>query len=136
MTPEPNVNAMLICDHVIVDKFTGKKSLIGIFENINSPIFPVAHPTLSIYISLTDAQGKYKIGLKVVDLETDKQVGGADIPEIEVHDRLATSEVIMNMRGIRFAHPGKYVFNIYANDYPVGSKTFSVVKVEGGKPNE
>ena len=39
--PTPKVNAMLICDTIITDKMTGKKSLIGIFENLTAARLPV-----------------------------------------------------------------------------------------------
>ena len=77
--PKPIVNAMLVCDKVITETGTNKKSLIGIFENINAYKFPCIHHFLAVYIKLTDANGRYKFRLELVDLENDSIVG-KDIP--------------------------------------------------------
>ncbi len=130
-SPKPVVNAMLVCDRVITEAGTNKKSLIGIFENINAFTFPCEHHFLSVYIKLTDANGKYKFGLKLVDLENDSAIGGAEIPkEIEIRNPLATHDLVFNLAKIKFAHPGKYEFRIFANNIVFGHKTFLVHKAE------
>jgi len=67
--PVPKANAMLICDSVITDKGTNKKSLIGVFEHINAFKFPCVHHSLAVYIKLTDARGKYRFRLELIDLQ-------------------------------------------------------------------
>ena len=44
----PSGLAIVVCDQIIEDKATSKKSLIGIFNNIASPTFPCRHPQLSV----------------------------------------------------------------------------------------
>ena len=56
--PIPSLLAMLICDQIIVDEQTKKKSLIGIFDNINSLAFP-ASVNCAIYAKMADAEGGY-----------------------------------------------------------------------------
>ena len=48
---KPHLNAMLICDTVITEVGTNKKSLIGLFENISASSFP-AYPSLSVFVNL------------------------------------------------------------------------------------
>lgn len=124
MNAVPQVNALLLCDQVIVDKFTGKKTLVGIFENINSKKFPIQHPSISVYANLTDAKGTYKIKVTIDDLSTGNEVGEAIIPEITLNDRLQTNEIIMNLQGLRFEHEGKYALNLNVNGELIASKTF------------
>ncbi|MFC1644239.1 DUF6941 family protein [Candidatus Omnitrophota bacterium] len=127
--PKPIVNAMLICDKVITETGTNKKSLIGIFENINAYKFPCIHHFLAVYIKLTDANGRYKFRLELVDLENDSIVGKAEMPkEVEINDPLRTHDLVFNLVALKFARPGKYEFRIYANDEIFGQKTFLVNK--------
>ncbi len=130
VSPKPKVNAMLICDKVITEAGTNKKSLIGIFENINARKFPCVHAFLSVYIKLTDAQGAYKFRLDLVDLESGTVIGNGKIPDdVTIPDPLSTHELIFNLAGLKFNHPGKYEFQIFANDNIAGQKSFLVTEI-------
>ena len=131
MGPTPKTNAMLICDYVITEQGTNKKSLIGIFENINAAVFPCVHHALSVYIKLTEAQGIYRFRLELVDLKSNAVIGKAEVPhEIRIDSPLATHELVFNLRGLKFDHPGEYEFRIFANDQIFGQKTFLVDSVK------
>ena len=129
--PNPKVNAMLICDKTITEVGTNKKSLIGIFENINAYNFPCTHPFLSVYIKLTDANGRYKFSLELVDLENHKPIGRGELPKpVDIKDPLITRDLVFNLAALKFSHPGKYEFRIFANDRICGQKTFLVNKAK------
>lgn len=125
---KPHLNAMLICDTVITEVGTNKKSLIGLFENISASSFPCAHPSLSVFVKFTDALGIYKFALEFVNFYTDIVVAKTEIPEIDVVDKLASYELVFNLHGIVFNEPGKYAFRIFANGEFVGQKPFMVHK--------
>lgn len=123
----PKCNAMLICDSVITEQGTNKKSLIGIFENILAHHFPCTHNSLSVYIKLTDARGSYKFRLELVDLKENSIIGKGEIPnEIKIDNPLGTHELVFNLGGLQFKHPGKYEFMIFANEEIFAQKKFSV----------
>lgn len=123
----PKPSAMLVCDYVITEQGTNKKSLIGIFENIASEKFPFIHPALSVYIKLTEARGTYRFLLELVDLKTNTSVGKGQIPRvITIPDPLLSHELVFNLRGLKFDHPGEYEFRIFAGDHIFGQKTFVV----------
>ncbi|MCK5450380.1 MAG: hypothetical protein KAI70_01295 [Candidatus Omnitrophica bacterium] len=133
---KPIVNAMLVCDKVITEAGTNKKSLIGIFGNINAFKFPCVHHFLSVYIKFTDANGRYKFRLELTDLENNTSVGKSEIPkEVNVNNPLETHDLVFNLVGIRFTHPGKYEFRIFANDEVFGQKTFIAHEAKPVKPN-
>jgi hypothetical protein len=135
MSQKPVANAVLICDKVITEEGTKKKSLIGIFENIGSSKFPCVHYFLSVYVKLTDARGKYKFSLDLVNLETGNKLNRAEIPrEVEVPDPLRTHELVFNMGGLKFPSPGKYEFRVMANDEIFGQKTFLVEELKKRDP--
>ena len=133
--PVPTLNAMLICDQVITDIATHKKSLIGIFEVINARNFPCVHPFLSVYVKFTDAKGEYKFRLELVDLEKNLIIGRGEIPRpIKIEDPTKTHEVVFNLRMLVFEHEGKYEFRIFVNDKIFAQKTFLVKKA--GQPKQ
>jgi len=126
----PSIKAMLICDRVITEVGTNKKSLIGIFENIMSSKFPCVHHSLSVYVNFTDALGKYNFKLELVDVEGNKVLNAAEIKDANIVDKLSTNELAFNLQGLSFPHPGKYEFRIYANGKFFGAKSFTIVQME------
>ena len=124
--PAPKLNAMLVCDQIIVDATTGKKSLIGVFEDILAPKFPVRHPSLTVYINMTDANGEYEFRLELVDLSTGEVLGCGTMGPHRMDGRLKTHEVGIGLNGLVFERPGKYEFQISANGELFGQKTFTV----------
>ena len=131
MPQKPLANAVLICDKVITEEGTKKKSLIGIFENIGSSKFPCVHYFLSVYVKLTDAMGSYRFSLELASLENGAVLNKAEIPqEIDIPDLLRTHELVFNMGGLKFPSPGKYEFRVLANGEIFGQKTFLVEELK------
>ena len=129
--PAPKINAMLICDYVITEQGTKKKSLIGVFENINARKFPCMHHALSVYVKLTEAQGDYQFRLEMVDLKTDTMAGKGQLPNaVHIDNPLATHEIVFNLKGLKFQHPGDYEFRMFANDHIFGQKSFLVAEMK------
>ena len=114
-SPVPTVLALLLCDQVIVDAGTNKKSLIGVFENLNALVFP-ASTSMAIYAKLTDAQGKYNFRVRIVHLKNEALLGELEIKDAEFADQLRPAELIINLPGLVFPEAGKYEFQLYAND--------------------
>ncbi len=136
-SPTPKANAMLICDYVITERGTNKKSLIGVFENIGAATFPCTHFAMSVYIKLTDAQGGYSFRLELIDLQSDVMIGKSEMPEeVRVPSPLDAHELVFNLRGVRFMHAGKYEFRIFANDKIFGQKKLVVEQVDANRPLE
>jgi hypothetical protein len=129
-SPKPEVKAFLICDYVLHEAGTNKKSLIGIFEQVNSPRFPFRHGRMSVYANITDAQGPYDLTLRLVRLRDGKILLEAKGMKVQVPDPLQVSELGVNLEGIGFEEPGKYEFVLYANEQFLQSKPFRVLKVE------
>ena len=130
ITSVPKANAMLICDYVITERGTNKKSLIGVFENIGAVQFPCTHFQLSVYIKLTDAQGHYRFRLELIDLKNDTVIAKSEMPEaIQIPNPLITHELVFNLRGLQFPHAGEYEFRIFSNDRIFGQKSFVVNEI-------
>ena len=126
----PSANATLICDSVITEAGTNKKSLIGVFENINALAFPLVHPSLCVYVKLTEARGTYRFRLELADLETGTTILSKEIPgPVAIDNPLGTHEMVFNLRNLRFEHPGTYEFRICANGRVFAQKAFVLTRL-------
>ena len=129
MAPKPSVKAILICDQIIHEQGTNKKSLIGIFEDIHLLQFPANYPRIGVYVNLTDAHGKYVLEVRLVSPDGN-HIGPVRTPEVEIDSPLRTCEFALQAQNIPFRVPGKYDVQIFANDEFLASKTFSVKKAQ------
>lgn len=111
----PTVLALLLCDQVIIDSQTNKKSLIGVFDNINSVAYP-ASVTLALYAKLRDAQGTYDFRVRLVSLKDESVVSDLEIKHVQIPNPLQSTELAFNMMGLQFREPGKYEFQLYSNN--------------------
>ncbi|MBI4834318.1 MAG: hypothetical protein HY811_05830 [Planctomycetes bacterium] len=127
--PKPIPLAMIICDSVIEDRITGKKSLIGIFNNIAVAQFPCQHPSINVFFTLTEGIGEYQGCLRCVKLDTNEIIININGP-IPFPNRLATVEFNFELKNIRFPTEGQYVFELLCDDQPVISRKFNVSKIK------
>ena len=73
-TGKPTSLALIICDAVIDDRETHKKTLVGIFNNVNAEKVPFRHPELHVFISLTDGNGAYRARLECRHRQSNEKV--------------------------------------------------------------
>ena len=127
--PIPSVVAMLVCDQVIAEQGTNKKSLIGVFEIFGALAFPTILPRISIYVKLADAFGKYHFKLRLVKLKDESLVAEIGI-DAEVKDSTHYSELALNMGNLPFPEYGKYEFQLYAGDVYLHRVTIQAVQAQ------
>jgi len=132
-TPTPFLKALLLCEEIIVDERSKKKTLVGIFDNINVEKFPYVHLRLMIYVRVMDAQGEYRFRIDYVQVKTDQLLGRSEIPPITIQDRLRTQELIITPPPIPIPAPGEYEFRLWANDRYVGRVSFTATERPRGK---
>jgi len=134
---KPIIHAFLVCDTIIIDSLTGKKSIIGAFTHLWAKTFPCQHPQVGVYFSLTDAEGKYSFDIQLIYLDKDQMVGKGSLPPIEIQNRLATHDFGVNIPYLVFPGPGKYEFRLYADGNFITQKDFQVIQQEPSpKPQE
>src|SRR5438046_3092720 len=71
---QPMAQALVICDQIIEEAGTHKKSLIGIFNSIFASTFPIQYSKMCVYASLTNGRGRVKMelrGVHVADEDSD-----------------------------------------------------------------
>ena len=134
-TRRPVVKAFLVCDTIIHDAQTNKRSLIGVFHDLGSTQFPAVHPNLWIYANLTDAKGKYEFEFRLLDVTRNALVGGAKPPPIEIGDPRQTAEFSAQLRNLTLPAAGIYEFHLLANNELIATKAIRVVHVDAqGRP--
>ena len=62
----PTLVSLLICDQVIDDKLSNKKSAIGLFSVIVVPQMPAAIHQMAVLASLTEISGKTQVELRLM----------------------------------------------------------------------
>jgi len=127
---KPSIHAFLVCDTIIIDSLTGKKSIIGAFTHLWAKTFPCQHPQVGVYFSLTDAEGQYSFEIQLVYLNKDQVIGKGSLPPIDIHDRLASHDFGVNIPYLVFPGPGKYEFRLFANGNFITQKDFLVIQQE------
>lgn len=123
----PKNNALLVCDHIITEVGTNKRTIVGVFEVIFAQDFPHSH-AIGVYFKFTDASGNYVFRFDLVDLERNQVIGSIPTNSLTVQDPLQAYELVIAQIGMLFPHPGRYEVQVYANDQICAQKTLSVVQ--------
>lgn len=128
---KPTVQAFLVCDQVIEDSLTKKKSLIGIFTHLQTAVFPFQHQQMGLYFCLTDAEGLYHFDIELIYLNSEQLICRATLPNIEINDRLQISDFGINIPLLIFPAPGRYEFRLRMDGHLIAQKDFNVMQASG-----
>lgn len=120
--PPPVLLAALVCDMVILDAMTGKGTVVGIFDVINAPTYPVRHDRLFVFCQLTNGRGSVDIHTKFVDLEDDEKVIFENTVKAEFADVRQVANVVSQFLGLVFPHPGEYRVQVFAGTDFLGER--------------
>jgi hypothetical protein len=121
----PQLLAWLLCDGVHIDPGTGKHTILGVFSNIKALRFPVVHPHMVWFMTLTDVsagphQMKISMGLDPTDLK----------PLIErpfdSQGPLVRINLINEIRNLSFPKAGEYSILIEIDDEPLLATSITV----------
>jgi hypothetical protein len=134
--PTPVLKAFLVCDQIIQEAQTGKKSLIGVFHELRAEHFPAVHPVLWIYANLTDAHGRYAFQIRFLDVERNHVLGQGVPPPIEIPGPLQTTELSAMLRNVALPRPGTYEFQLIANGNLIATKAIRAIQVKPPTPSK
>lgn len=123
--PLPLVHAMLICEKVISEEKTRKKSLIGVFDTVYYLRLPVGIPELWIYVNLSDVVGKLTTRIELVYLNENRKVAEA---KLELPEGRLNREVGYCFKNMVFAKTGTYVFRFWVDDDVISEKYLNVTR--------
>jgi hypothetical protein len=125
----PHVLAMIICDMVIEDRISGKKSLIGLFDAIATTVLPCTVNELYVFLALTDGYGTLQIRMRCVKASTDEELFNTT-QEVKFPDPLTVVEINLGFCNCEFPEAGEYRFQLYADQSLLCERKFHVSLVE------
>lgn len=129
--PKPLYLSMVICDTVIDDRATNKKTLVGLFNNIWASSCPCVHPRLNVFITLTDGRGAYQSKLKCVNEETNKEILQLEGP-ITFLSGEHIIEFNFELINVNFPSFGNYRFEFWCDNDNLINRRFTVTPQDMG----
>jgi len=122
---KPQLLVWLTCDAVHIDPASGKHTILGVFSNIKARAFPVTHPHMVWFITLTDVSpGKHRIKLSI-GLDPMNPVELIH-REFESQSPLHRINLINELHNVRFEQPGDYSIVLEVDDEPILATSLTV----------
>jgi hypothetical protein len=125
MQSTPQVLAWLTCDGVHVDPGSGKHTILGVFSNIRGRQFPVVHPFMVWFLTLSDVPAgdhKIKISLGIDATNTKPLIERT----FQSQSPLQRINLINEIRNLSFPQPGEYSIIIEVDDDPLLATSITV----------
>jgi hypothetical protein len=122
---KPQLLAWLTCDAVHIDPGSGKHTILGIFSNIQARQFPVTHPFMIWFMTLTDcAPGPHRLRISM-GLDDASPHPLLERP-FESESPLDRINLINEIRNLTFPQPGEYSLLIEIDDEPILATNLTV----------
>jgi hypothetical protein len=122
---QPVVRALMLCDHVCLDKFTAKFYLLGLVGEFFANAFPNHTPPFGIYVELTGLGKNPTIGIRIGDVDDEHEpiiVHRAQaVIRTESRNEVARSIFEFPM-GMAMPKPGMYKLELFVNDEYVADR--------------
>ena len=127
--PIPTLLAFLICESVIHDAETQKKTLVGVFDRLLAAGVPVGMSGVGVYAKLVEGSGEYTFKIRLVNLKDESPLLDISTPANWAVAE-APLEFGVNFRGLQIPAFGDYEFQLFANDVYLGRAVFKVEKMQ------
>ncbi len=125
MQSKAQLLAWLTCDGVHLDPATGKHTILGVFSNIRAHRFPVTHPFMIWFMTLTDcAAGPHKVRI-LLGMEP-TQMQPLLERTFESPGPLQRINLINEIRNLTFPKAGDYSIVIEVDDEPILATSIAV----------
>ena len=125
MQQKPQLLVWITCDGVHIDPASGKHTILGVFSNIKVRSFPVVHPYMVWFMTLTDVQpGPHRIKISM-------GLNPAGLPtlierDFESQSPLHRINLINELRNLPFEQPGDYTIHIEVDDETILATSMTV----------
>jgi hypothetical protein len=117
--------ALLVCDTHILDKHTNKRTLVGLFDRLNTHSLPCRHPALSVFVSLTSGRGEYDCEIVCRHAEHNEEAFHLR-GKVRFKDPMQVVEMVFNVQGVRFQHAGPYWLECRVDEVPVMMRRLTI----------
>ena len=113
MPSPPRVDTLLLCDLVLDDRRTGRPTLVGLVDALQSEVFPIEIPPLVVYARMTGLRGTYRFRADLIapDLSTVLCSAPSRVP-VFFDDPLHGHALDLRLPGARIRVPGRHVVRL------------------------
>lgn len=125
----PTLLAFLTCDTVILDAATGKRTLVGVFHNVQAAAVPIPLNNLGLYAKLVEGSGHYEMKVKMVNLKDESPVMEIKL-NVEWKQPDEPLELGLNFAGIPIPDVGTYEFQLHSDGIYLGRTVITVKKLQ------
>lgn len=129
----PTLVSLLICDQVIDDKLSNKKSAIGIFNTVLVAKCPTQIHQMAILASVTEIASKVEMELRLIR-DSDDVVLFSGKGAVEAPNPLAVVDLLFAMQGVHIPEAGQYAFELLSGGELLGRRRFQVLIRPPGPP--
>ncbi len=119
--------ALISCDTVIEDRRSGKKSLIGLFGQLNVRKLPYVHPSLSLFVSMTGGTGEHACEVLCSSTSLDHPVFSVK-GKIKFEHPQQVIDMVFQLQSIRFPLADTYWIKVIVDEVPLMMRPLSVVQ--------
>lgn len=126
----PTLLAFLVCDTVIEDVETGKKSLIGLFDLVVGLHPPAYVPELCVYVCCSGGPEQSPCRMTVRFLGPDEEEIARAEETVEFPHENSVAEIVFRFQGLELTRSGWYRFVCDINGQTVAERLL-LVELEG-----
>lgn len=136
-TVKPCAISLVVCDNIYTEP-SGKAALVGIFNSLSAHAFPVRHPRMAVFASLTGLRAGSAAKLDLIHSENDKIVFAVQGEFPSGHTPLTIIDMSFILNNVTFPDEGTYYMRFWANDHLLLQRPFQVKRIrpKGDKTND
>lgn len=128
-TVKPTAIALVVCDNIYTEP-GGKTALVGLFNGISAHSFPVRHPRLAIFASLTGLREGSQAKIEIVHAETEEVIVATHGPFPPDFSPITVVDMHFIFGNVVFQKEGTYYIRFWANDHLLMMRPFEVTLIE------
>lgn len=128
MPEKPIGIAIVICDQIIEDTVTQKRSLIGLFNDIYAPDFPTTLHKLCVFVSVTQLNGSITLEL-ICHNETQNEPILKAAGTAQSNDPNGILELGFEFDKMSLPSPGLYCFELIHEGEILLQRRFNVLRL-------
>jgi|SaaInlV_125m_DNA_1040241.scaffolds.fasta_scaffold26212_3 hypothetical protein len=121
------VNTFLTCDAVHVDPATGKHTILGIFSSLRGKDFPIVHPKMVWFLSLSElTKGEHHLKMSIADLTGELDTRVIIDRHFDTPDPLVKVNLVNDIHRLKFVEAKNYSIVVEVDDEIVFVDSFPV----------
>ena len=130
MPIKPSLNAFLLCDQVLRDQH-GRCTLVGVFQHLKSPVFPLPPRSFSVFVSLAEVVVPSRLELLFKDVRHGRLLQEVNVDCTTPVTPNQPYEINADFAQVNFEAPGDFDFELRADGLLLAIRTLTITAVPG-----